>query len=175
MIRPLQEKDFDAVCKIVNDNWRSVYRGYVNPALLTAAGCAARTRQLKADYTARRLSEYVWEEQRQVLALLSFGDTADSDCAGAFEIWRIYVAASAQHTGIGRALLSFAEQQAAKLGYREILIWAFKENSRALAFYQEHAYCVQREAYLGAPYLATGVRLHKKLLKGDAPLLRLRS
>ncbi len=63
MIRPLEEKDIDTVCGIVNENWKNVYSGYVNPLLLNSDGCAERARRLKTDFAARRLSEYVWEEQ----------------------------------------------------------------------------------------------------------------
>ena len=54
MIRPLGEKDFDTVCGIVNENWKNVYSGYVNPLLLNSDGCAARTRRLKTDFVAGR-------------------------------------------------------------------------------------------------------------------------
>ena len=66
MIRPLGEKDFDTVCGIVNENWKNVYSGYVNPLLLNSDGCAVRTHRLKTDFAARRLSEYVWEEEKRV-------------------------------------------------------------------------------------------------------------
>ena len=33
----------------------------------------------------------MWEENGNVVAMLSFGNTADHDKAGAFEIWRIYI------------------------------------------------------------------------------------
>ncbi len=32
MIRPLEEKDIDTVCGIVNENWKNVYSGYVTSA-----------------------------------------------------------------------------------------------------------------------------------------------
>ena len=38
MIRPLEEKDIDTVCGIVNENWKNAYSGYVNPLLLNAEG-----------------------------------------------------------------------------------------------------------------------------------------
>ena len=55
------------------------YSGYVNPLLLNPDECAERTRRLKTDFAARRLSEYVWEEENQVSAMFPFikrGDTA---------------------------------------------------------------------------------------------------
>lgn len=163
MIRPLEEKDIEMVCSIVNENWKNVYAGYINPLLLNEDGCAERIRHLKLDFTIHRLSEYVWEEENQVSAMLSIGDTADTDLTGAFEIWRIYVAAQFQKKGIGKLLLDFAEQQAKQQGYKKIVIWAFRDNYRAVSFYQKHGYCIDKEEYLGEPYLAIGIRLKKEI------------
>ena len=41
--------------------------------------------------------------------MLSFGDTADADMIGVFEIWRIYVASQFQGKKIGKMLMDFAE------------------------------------------------------------------
>lgn len=163
MIRPLEERDIEIVCTIVNENWKNVYSEYINPMLLNADGCAERICRLKSDFSSHRLSEYVWEEQNQVSAMLSFGDTADTDITEAFEIWRIYVDAHFQQKGIGKQLLDFAEQQAKKQGYKRIVIWAFKSNHRAISFYQKQGYCIDKEEYLGEPYLATGIRLKKEI------------
>ena len=84
MIRPLREEDYSAAVAIVNDGWRTVYGEYVNPALLSDAGCRERAVELERDFRSRRLEEYVWEEAGEVLALLSAGDTADRDRPGAF-------------------------------------------------------------------------------------------
>lgn len=161
MIRALTEADFDFAADLVNDSWRTVYGDYVNPDLLSAEGCAERARSLKRDFAAHRLEEYVWEEEGRVLGLLSIGDTADRDRPAALEIWRIYLAPAAQGRGIGGRLLAFGERRARELGRRETLIWAFRENRRALAFYGKHGYQPDREEYLGPPYLTYGVRLIK--------------
>lgn len=163
MIRTIKNEDFNIICKIVNDNWRELYDGYVNPALLSVEGCKQRGNSLKKDFSSHRLSEYVYEEDGKAIALLSFGNTADKDKAGAFEIWRIYISKEEQGKGIGGTLISFAEKEAKKNGYKEIVIWAFKCNVRAIAFYQKHGYMIDKEESLGHPYLATGVRLMKTL------------
>ena len=128
MIRPLSEKDYNIAISIVNTNWKRTYSNYVNPLLLNEDGCKKRAEELKHDFQSRRLLEYVWEEQGQILALLSIGDTADMDKKGAFEIWRIYVRPEAQGHNIGSQCISFSEQEAKKRGYQEIVIWAFQEN-----------------------------------------------
>ena len=164
MIRPLEDKDVETVCRIVNVNWKTVYAEYVGPSLLDSAGCAERTRRLKLDFDSRRFSEYVWDEGGQTAAMLSFGEAGDDDAAGALEIWRVYVAAPFQGKGIGRELLAFAERQARAQGREKIVIWAFKKNERAVSFYQKHGYSIDKEKYLGEPYCAAGVRLVKALL-----------
>lgn len=163
MIRALEEKDIEMVCSIVDENWNTVYKEYINPLLLDAAGCEKRKCELKADFISQRLLEYVWEEQNQVSAMLSIGDTVDTDKNGAFEIWRIYVAIKFQSKGIGNRLLDFAEQQAKIRGHKEIIIWAFKDNIHAISFYQMHGYHIDKEEYLGEMYQTIGVRLTKKL------------
>lgn len=163
MIRAMKESDWNIVCEIVNENWKEIYNGYVNPELLSPTGCANRECDLINDFASARLKEYVWEENSQTVALLSFGNTADSDKSGAFEIWRIYIAPNFQGIGIGHKLISFAEQAAKEQGYTEIVIWAFKDNCKAITFYQKQGYVLEKEEYLGESYLTVGVRLNKKI------------
>lgn len=42
MIRPLTRQDYAAVIRIVNESWRAVYAGYVDPALQDNDVCRAR-------------------------------------------------------------------------------------------------------------------------------------
>lgn len=163
MIRQLQKEDFEKVIQIVNQNWITVYNQYVNPLLLNEEGCQRRECHLKHDFQNHRLYEYVWVENNQVLGMLSIGKTSDEDKPNVLEIWRIYIDSSAQGKGIGKQLLAYGEQKAQEEGYNEVVIWVFKENHRALKFYQKNGYVKDKEEYLGEPYLTTGIRLLKKL------------
>lgn len=163
MIRLLRQEDIEVICNIVNDNWKSVYAGYVNKELLSDTGCLQRKKELEKDFITGRLMEYVYEKNGQAVALLSMGNAADQDKAGAFEIWRIYIHKSFQGQGIGAELLGFAEQYALENGYSEIVIWAFKNNTRAVSFYQKHGYEIDKVVYLEEPYLADSARFNKQL------------
>ncbi len=162
-IRRLKTEDIVTVCRFVNDNWTSVYQGYVNPSLLTEDGCRQRAMHLKEDFQSKRLSEYVYTANNQAAGLLSCGPTEEKDYKDAFEIWRIYIASAYQGRGIGSQLLKFAEDAAIEQGYSEILIWAFKNNRHALSFYMKHGYRIDKEEYLDEPYLADAVRLMKRI------------
>lgn len=126
-------------------------------------GCKERAVKLMRDFQSKRLSEYVWEEQGQVLALLSIGDMADIDKKGSFEIWRIYVKRQAQGHNIGSQCLALAQQEAKKRGYQEIIIWAFQENTKAISFYQKNGYVIDKSEYLGKPYFTAGIRFIKRV------------
>ena len=163
MIRKIREADYEAAIKIVNENWKRVYVSYVNPELISDYGCMSREEELRQDFVSHRLEEYVWDEEGKILALLSFGDTEDVDKQGGFEIWRVYVSKDAQGKGIGKQLLNFAELAAKENGQNEIIIWAFKQNQKALDFYKKAGYQIDKEEYLGEVYQAYGVRLIKKI------------
>ncbi len=89
MIRELEKRDHNAVCDIVNRNWRSVYNGFVDPLLLNDKGCAERSSELTADFASGRLTERVCEEDGTVIGMISFGKTDETDFPNAFEIWRL--------------------------------------------------------------------------------------
>ncbi len=163
MIQALSTQDMDAACEIVNKNWRKFYSSYVNPRLTDQKGCRERTARLKRDFIQGKRAAYVWKEREQVLALLSVGETTDSDKPDAFEIWRLYIEPAAQNKGIGTEMLTFAEQYAKEHGYGEIIIWTFKQNQRALSLYQKLGYSPDKEEYLGKQYKAYGIRLTKKI------------
>ena len=55
------------------------------------------------------------------------------------------------------------EDLARQRGRREMLIWAFRENTGALRFYEKHGCRRDRTEYLGPPYLACGVRFLKDI------------
>lgn len=73
MIRSLCQEDWETVISIVNKSWQTLYTGYVAPSLVSEQGCQERAERMKRDFVQKRLSEYVWEENGQVLALLSIG------------------------------------------------------------------------------------------------------
>ena len=152
MIRPLREEDYSAAVAIVNDGWRAVYREYVDPALLSDTGCRERAAGLERDFRSRRLEEHVWEENGEVLALLSAGETGDRDKPGAFEIWRVYVAEKARGKGIGGKLLAFGGRVARGKGGGGGGVWAFPGNTAALAFSQSPGSRVEKAGDLGGPY-----------------------
>lgn len=161
MIRLMRMDDLDIIGEIVNRNWENTYSAYVNKELLSIEGCEKRKKEIESELLSGNLMNYVYENDEIVKALLTFGKTADLDKGDAFEIWRIYVSQDSQGEGAGKILVQFAEEQARVSGYKEIVIWAFKENSKAVSFYKHCGYVEDKVMDLGEPYCTEGIRFCK--------------
>ena len=61
------------------------------------------------------------------------------------------------------------ERLAREKGRREVVVWAFRRNTAALAFYQSHGYRIDKTEDLGEPYMAQGTRLIKTLPEEEGP------
>jgi ribosomal protein S18 acetylase RimI-like enzyme len=58
--------------------------------------------------------------------------------AGVAELVAIYVDPGHWRQGAGEALIGAAMARLATLPYTEVVLWTFKENARAIAFYERH-------------------------------------
>ena len=58
----------------------------------------------------------------------------------AAELVAMYVDPDHWRQGVGNALMEAALERLAGLPYEEAILWTFKENARAISFYEEHAW-----------------------------------
>ena len=58
----------------------------------------------------------------------------------AAELVAMYVDPDHWRQGVGNALLGAALERLAGLPYEEVVLWTFKENGRAIAFYERHGW-----------------------------------
>ena len=52
------------------------------------------------------------------------------------EVVALYVDPERWRRGVGGSLVQSAAEEAARAGYRELVLWSFEDNAAALAFYQ---------------------------------------
>ncbi|HEX3680734.1 MAG TPA: GNAT family N-acetyltransferase, partial [Galbitalea sp.] len=74
-------------------------------------------------------SIFLAEQDGRVEGVVSFGERLDG-----LELMSLYVAAEARSSGLGSRLLEFA------LGNQAAVLWVFRDNSRAVAFYRRHRF-----------------------------------
>lgn len=134
MIRLMEIGDLDIVGEIVNGDWKNIYSSYINPDLLSLEGCKKRKKEIEAELLSGSLANYIYEDDGIVKALLTFGQTADSDKSGAFEIWRIYVSQDFQGVGIGKSLLTLQKNRQCYLVFKKLLFGHLRRISRQFHF-----------------------------------------
>lgn len=71
---------------------------------------------------------------------------------GAGELSRFYLLPAARRQGLGQQLMQAVHSAAHDLGYRSIWIHVYKENPRALAFYERLGFVHRGTAWLELPH-----------------------
>jgi GNAT superfamily N-acetyltransferase len=76
----------------------------------------------------------VAEASGVIVGFASVGASRDADADG--ELFAIYVDPDHWRTGIGRDLMTAAEQDLRDLGHAEAILWVLADNPRARKFYE---------------------------------------
>jgi GNAT superfamily N-acetyltransferase len=143
-VREATPDDTDAIVAVTAAGWRTAYRDIVAPERL-------------ADLPVAR-----WRHEVHVGLLRPVGDAfsyvaeIDSEFAGycfvaapsrdpdlgpvVAELVAIYVEPNHWRRGVGGALMRAAADRVSQLPYDEVILWTFKENEPAIAFYERHGW-----------------------------------
>ena len=77
----------------------------------------------------------------QIVGLVSAAASRDDDADGTFgDVDRIYLHPSAWEKGLGVKLLTWCEEELARMGYVISKLWVFEMNTRARRFYERNGY-----------------------------------
>jgi GNAT superfamily N-acetyltransferase len=121
--------------------WRCAYKGIIPDAYFTKmeSEIAERTKQLRKALTDQEDTYHFYyaESEGQMVGRLIFGKSRDNDKLDAGEILAIYLLEEYWGKGYGQQMMDFALGELKSMGYREVIIWVFKENYRARRFYEK--------------------------------------
>jgi ribosomal protein S18 acetylase RimI-like enzyme len=134
LLRVARRDDVDQLSAVFLDCWRISY-AQVMPASLVAGMTAQKARSLWADALQRPnqtiLAATGDEPPHAVIGFVGFQLQED----GAGYVSSLYVSPQLQGGGVGRLLLSGAEQELRDAGARTARLWVFEENGPSRAFY----------------------------------------
>ena len=134
LLRVARRDDVDQLSAVFLDCWRISY-AQVMPASLVAGMTPEKARSLWADALQRPnqtiLAATADEPPHPVVGFVGFQLQAD----GAGYVSSLYVSPHLQGGGVGRLLLSGAEQELRDSGARTARLWVFEQNAPSRAFY----------------------------------------
>ena len=83
---------------------------------------------LLSDAKSTRFTLVAEDDAQLVVGFAAAGPERSGDTACDVELYAVYVLASHQRMGLGRALVTMAATRLAKLGGEGLLVWAFADN-----------------------------------------------
>ncbi len=138
-IRDGEPVDADACARVLVDTWRAAYAGIVPSEVLAQLSYAEHAnsyRRSGVDRTSGRFTLVAENDVGEVVGLTWAGPAWESEAVYTAEIRMLYVLPEHQHQGLGRALLRAAVQRLQEAAHAALLIWVFKDNRPARAFYE---------------------------------------
>jgi ribosomal protein S18 acetylase RimI-like enzyme len=128
-IRIAGPDDVGAIARFQTECWREAYVDLVPQDYLDSVGAAERQARWAERIIARKRNVVLAESRGEVVGV---GSSGVDD--GVLELKSLYVAASHQGTGLADELLTEV------LGPSPAVLWVFRDNSRAIAFYARHGF-----------------------------------
>ncbi len=164
MIRKAEAKDASRIAEVHIFAWRTEYKEIIAESYLyNEISVSGRIK----DYIDRKENEihemYVYEDKNIIKGFMKIRVAEDEDKKESFELWGLYIEPTMQRIGVGTKLLRYCEEIAKERGYKENILWVFKENNKAKQFYEKNGYKKDhKEKYIEA-FNAVEVRYCKKL------------
>lgn len=151
MVRAAQVADADALGSIAARAWEATYRGIVPDPVLDEwiAGFTENWRRVLAERPADSPSRaWVAERDGRILGYLTTSPAKDEWVpapAGAGEVTNLYVDPDVIGMGVGRLLYEHGVGDLRERGFDPLVIWAFRDNARALRFYERMGLAIDAE------------------------------
>ena len=134
MIRRATAEDAEAIAGVQVRAWRHAYADIVDPELLAEHTVASRT---------ERWREILVGAESTTLVIEIEGAVAGFATVTPGELRALYVDPPAQGAGAGSTLLVAAQDALRAGGHREAVLWVFRANGHARAFYERHGWAAE--------------------------------
>jgi GNAT superfamily N-acetyltransferase len=151
--------DAEAIVELTATGWRAAYPGIVPARHLRQLPIAAWRHDVRSGLRAPEGDSFTKiAELDGVIAGYCYvaapgrGEPQGSPVA---EVVAIYVDPAYWRQGVGRELMATAASESRRLSFREIVVWSFERNARALSFYEALGW---RRDGGRRPHQATGVQ-----------------
>jgi ribosomal protein S18 acetylase RimI-like enzyme len=154
-VRRAVPEDADEIARIHVDTWRVAYAHVFPSEYLAGLSVEERLRLWTETLQAGTFDVFVAELDERVAGFASVGATEDEDeRAAPGELFAIYVEPDAWGRGLGRMLLSRAEEALRAAGFDEAALWVLEDNPRAQRLYEAAGWAADGTS---KPFSASGV------------------
>lgn len=133
-VRPAKIDDAPAIAVVHDASWREAYRGII-PGKELERIIARRDAHWWRKAILRGSNMLVLDFEDTIAGYATYGRNRIASMPFRGEIFELYLLPEFQGLGFGRSLFEAARRDLARYGYSNILVWALKDNERAVQFY----------------------------------------
>jgi L-amino acid N-acyltransferase YncA len=150
MIRKAVFQDALRLSEINIFGWRCAYREIVSENILFSKLLVVnKVKQFEKSINEANENTLVYDDNGIIKGFMNFGKCRNEDKPNAYELYAIYVEPLMKRQGIGIRLLNYFDNVAIENGYKESVLWVFKQNCESRAFYEKNGYINDgKEEYL---------------------------
>lgn len=136
-IRKVKQGDADTLANIQTESWKAAFKGIIDAEMLEKC-----TNIFKARLMYQRLLDdnkengYILTVDDKPHCIAYWDKARDSDLIGKAELICIHSLPDNWHKGFGSKMIDVVLEDIKKSGYSEVVLWVFRDNLRARAFYE---------------------------------------
>ena len=160
LIRKVQQGDESALAYIQTESWKAAFEGILDADTLMRC-----TNMDRATEMYRRLLDenighgYLLFVDGKAHCLAYWDAARDAEFIGKAELIAIHSLPDNWHKGYGGQMMDWVLQDIKEAGYPEVVLWVFRDNHRARAFYEAKGF---RLTDISRPLLDTEEVLYSK-------------
>lgn len=141
-VRKAEIADAERIGEIHVRSWQEAYRGILPAEFLSSLSIEARAERWRTELAALdgKNVALVIEEESSVNGFARLAPSPDQNVG---EVQAIYLDPDHWRRGLGRILMTSAEESLASLGWNEAILWVLEDNKSARRFYESGGWRVE--------------------------------
>jgi ribosomal protein S18 acetylase RimI-like enzyme len=140
-IRNVKMGDEKILAYIQTESWKTAFREILTPQILSEY---THVPQVEAMYqrviASNRAAGYILTVDEHPYCIAFWGKCADANHPDSAELICIHSLCDKGRQGLGSMMIRHIFSQARVAHYSEMVLWVFKENTRARKFYEKHGF-----------------------------------
>jgi len=167
VIREGIKDDISRIAEIHVCAWRHAYRGIISDEELFGKRLVSKSiENLKRDFD-DGLKIFVYDDNNIIKGFVFHGKSRDKDKykQESYEAYALYLQPEFMGVGIGSILMKAVEENAQSTGFRELMVWVLKKNSRGRNFYRKYGFEEDGKCQIIEKYKEFEIRMIYDLMK----------
>ena len=147
MIRKVQQGDANALAYIQTESWKAAFAGILDAEMLAKCTDIDRaTAMYQRLLDENKGNGYLLTVNEKPHCIAYWDAARDPEFAGKAELICNHGLPDNWHKGFGSQMMDFVLDDIKKAGYSEVVLWVFRDNLRARAFYEAKGFILKGTA-----------------------------